>query len=273
MIVSESTKNKIKYIKDGNLFIIKFCCPETLNAMDGEDYIYLASLLDHSDKDPEVYFTILQSSGRYFSSGADFSAISKASDIKQDSTLLWLNSFLSRNTFVSDKFYHHSKILVCCLNGPAIGFSAALVALCDIVYSMNDKVFLLYPFANLGLVTEGCTAITLPLKLGNNITYEKLIFSEPIKYDILKNGIINKNYDMDNYNEFNELIINEIKMKSKKLYKPSLLGIKKLIMNSNINKLSSCNADEVNDAMKFWIDGEPVRRFVELKLKRRTNRL
>ena len=94
---------------------------------------------------------ILQSTGRFFSSGADFKGIARAQmddGVKYASeTSKWLSNFVARNVYVTDAFIKHSKVLVCCLNGPAIGLSAALVALCDIVYSINDKVYLLYPLS------------------------------------------------------------------------------------------------------------------------------
>ncbi|CCH61168.1 hypothetical protein TBLA_0E01080 [Henningerozyma blattae CBS 6284] len=272
-MMKELNSNKIQYSIDGPLFIIKLNCPRSLNALGGIDYIYLATLLEKAEKTPEIYFTVLQSTGRYFSSGADFGSISKANELNEPPLLLWLDNFLSRNTFVTDKFAKHSKILVCCLNGPAIGFSAALVALCDIVYSMNDKVFLLCPFANLGLVTEGGTCITLPLKLGNNLAFEKLMFSEPITFDDLKGKIINKNYNLQDVNEFNMCVLKYLKDKIEKLYLPSLTNMKNLIQNTTAQLLSSANSNEVNEAMKYWVDGEPPRRFVELKSKKRTNKM
>ena len=37
---------------------------------------------------------------------------------------------------VTRTFYNHSKILVAALNGPAVGLSAALVAMADFVYAV-----------------------------------------------------------------------------------------------------------------------------------------
>lgn len=271
---------KISYRTVGPFFIIQLVKPGNLNALEGEDYIYLGELLELADKDPHVYFTVLQSSGRFFSSGADFKGIAKAqgdSSIEYASeTSKWLSNFVARNVYVTDAFIKHSKVLICCLNGPAIGMSAALVALCDIVYSMNDKVYLLYPFANLGLVTEGGTTVSLPLKFGVNTAYEHLMFNKPFKYDTLcESGFISKNFNMPSASseEFNTAVLEELGRKVEGLYLPSCLGMKKLLQSNHIDSLNKINSMEVNESLKYWVDGEPLRRFSQLGSKQRKHRL
>ena len=117
------------------------------------------------------------------------------------------------------------------MNGPAIGLSAALVALCDIVYSINDKVYLLYPFANLGLITEGGTTVSLPLKFGTNTTYECLMFNKPFKYDIMcENGFISKNFNMPSSNAeaFNAKVLEELRGRSERAIPAQLLRDEKI---------------------------------------------
>ncbi|EHN01138.1 Eci1p [Saccharomyces cerevisiae x Saccharomyces kudriavzevii VIN7] len=271
---------KISHRIEGPFFIIQLINPDNLNALEGEDYIYLGELLELADKNPDVYFTILQSSGRFFSSGADFKGIAKAQEDNgakyASETSKWLSNFVARNVYVTDVFIKHSKVLVCCLNGPAIGLSAALVALCDIVYSMNDKVYLLYPFANLGLVTEGGTAISLPLKFGANTTYERLMFNKPFNYDIMtKSAFISKNFNMPSSNTeaFNAELLKELKGKVEGLYLPSCLGMKKLLKSNHIGSFNEINSMEVNESLKYWVDGEPLRRFSQLGSKQRKHRL
>lgn len=260
---------------DGPFFVIRLSDPGSLNALNGNEYLYLAELLEKSEQNPDVYFTVLQSSGRFFSSGADFQSISKAQETKTDEPELnkWLAHFVSRNVYVTDMFARHSKILICCMNGPAIGLSAALCALCDIVYSMNDKVYLLFPFASLGLVTEGATSVTLPLKLGTSWTFESLMFSEPIRFDKLDGTIVTKNYNMDNAETFNETVLKDLKSKAKNLYLPTLPAIKKLLRENYAKDLSRANSVEVNDAIKYWVKGIPQRSFKQLSQKQRRHKL
>ena len=230
MVIIEKSP-KIEHRVGGPFSIITFVDEKTLNSMDGNDYLYLAHLLVETDKNPDVSFTVLQSRGRFFSSGANFSSIATQQKVKSENGELpkWASMFMSRNAYVTNAFVTHSKPLICCLNGPAIGLSAALVMLCDIVYSMNDKVYLQLPFAKIGLVTEGCISITLPLKLGYSRAQQILFFNKPVTYDLLEGTVSLKNYDMSDWKEFNEATLQDLKQDLKGLNLASIIGMKSLI--------------------------------------------
>lgn len=272
---ANNSTSRIKFHVDGPFFVIKLDDPGSLNALGGPEYLYLAELLEQADQNPDTYFTVLQSSGRFFSSGASFQSILRAQESQSDEPELnkWLSHFVSRNVYVTDMFARHSKALICCMNGPAIGMSAALCALCDIVYAKNDKVYLLYPFSSMGLVTEGGTSVTLPRKLGNSVSLESLMFSKPIKFDRLEGSIITKNYDMNDTEEFNEAVMRDLKTKIKGLYLPSILGIKSLVKANYIQEIERANSVEVNDAVKFWVKGIPQNSFKQLSQKQRRHKL
>ncbi|EDO18190.1 hypothetical protein Kpol_543p19 [Vanderwaltozyma polyspora DSM 70294] len=273
-MVELKSEDKIKYTINGPFFVIKLDNPKNLNAMTREDYLYLGQLLEKSENNPDVYFTVLTSTGRFFSSGADFANITAKNENSNDPELTkWLSNFVATNLYVTDMFARHSKVLICCLNGPSIGMSAAIVALCDIVYSKNDLVYLLFPFASLGLITEGATSVTLPRKINDNVAYEKLIFSQPFKYDVLKGNIIVKNYKIEDTDEFNSAVLKDLSEKIKYLHLPSCLGMKNLIHSSLRDEIIRVNSIEVNDALKFWLQGEPQRRFKQLLLKERSHKL
>lgn len=277
--------SKITYTIKGVLFIIQFKAPQTLNSMSGDDYLYLSHLLQISDSNPHTKFTVLQSSGRFFSSGADVSGIaelhksskkgSKTEQVAESNGELpkWLSLFVSRNLFVTHVFATHKKILVCCLNGPAVGLSAAIVMLCDLVYSMHDKVYLLFPFANLGLVTEGGLSVTLPMKLGFNVANEILMFSKPATFDQLKDKVITRNYAMRDVDEFNNKVVQDLTEMTTHLHKESITGMKKLLKATMINELKRANDDEVIDALDYWVQGIPQGKFEEIGAKKRKHKL
>lgn len=86
----------------------------------------------------------------------------------------------------------HSKILVVALNGPAVGGGAAIVAFGDFVYA-DPQSYLLFPFASLGLVTEGGTSRTVVQKLGISLANEALLTGRRIQAEeLLKCGFVNK---------------------------------------------------------------------------------
>ena len=77
-----------------------------------------------------------------------------------------------------------------------MGLSASFVALCDLVY-VNDlsKTFFLTPFANIGILAEGGTSATLPIRLGWSKAAEALLLSKRISGQDLQNaGLVNKHY-------------------------------------------------------------------------------
>lgn len=275
--VGELKSSKMSHRIDGLFFVITFTDPQSLNSFSGTDFLYLAHLLEIADKCDSVSFTVLQSSGRFFSAGADVSNIERvqAAARREPGGMLgqWLSEFVSRNLFVTHTFATHSKVLVCCLNGPAIGLTAAVVMLCDIVFSMNDKVYLLFPFANLALVTEGALSVTLPLKLGYNTANDILLFAKPVRFDQLIDKVIVRNYNMSDTETFNTQVMADLHDMTAGLYQASFAGIKRLLRGPFNSELKRANVDEVNDALQFWVKGAPQQRFQEVGSKKRKHKI
>lgn len=271
-------ETKISFSIDYPFFIIRLNNPRSLNSMSYDDFLYITRLLEISENDNKIYFTILQSSGSFFSSGADFNTISNnPSDDDSYELKLWLEQFLSKNQYITSSFINHSKILIACLNGSAIGLSAAIVILCDMVYAMDTKSetnFLQFPFAQLGLSCEGATSVTLPVKIGWNKCFSKLLFGEKLYFHEILNTIIVRDYSMGtdplNVNNFNNQVIRDLKEKIKPLYLPACLQMKTVLRASNdtVNTLMLANSNEVHGALSFWRKGEPQRRFALLRDKK-----
>ena len=269
--------SRVCYHINGPFFIIKLIDPKHLNSLTFEDFVYIALLLHKANDIDSVLFTVLQSSGKYFSSGGKFSAVNKLNDgdvtseVEKVSELV--SAISSPNIFVANAFAIHKKVLVCCLNGPAIGLSASLVALCDIVYSQNDSVFLLFPFSNLGFVAEVGTSVTLTQKLGINSANEHMIFSTPVLFKELIGTIITKIYQLTNTETFNEKVLQDIKQNLEGLYPKSVLGMKELLHSEMKQKLIKAQAMETNGTLPFWASGEPFKRFKQLQEGNRRHKL
>lgn len=269
--------NRVRYNIDGHFFIIILNDPKHLNSLTFEDFVYIALLLHKANEIDSVLFTVLQSSGKYFSSGGKFSAVSKLNEGESTNEVEKISKLVSAisspNIFVANAFAVHKKVLVCCLNGPAVGLSASLVALCDIVYSQNDSVFLLFPFSNLGFVAEVGTSVTLTQKLGINSANEHMIFSTPILFKELLGTIITKNYQLNNTEIFNKKVLQDLKQNLDGLYPKSVLGMKELLHRQMKEKLINAQAMETNGTLPFWASGEPFKRFQQLQKGNRRHRL
>lgn len=277
--MSMKPQDKISFKVEHPFFIIKFQCPQTLNAMSYDDFLYLTTLLEKAERDDKIYFTILQSTGTFFSAGADFHTVSKGPGGDYNHELkLWLEQFLAKNQYITSAFINHSKILIACLNGSAIGLSAAIVLLCDMVYAMDTKSetnFFQFPFAKLGLSCEGATSVTLPMKIGWNKSLSKLIFGEKLYFHEMVGSVIVRDYQMGSgdssvVDTFNEHVLRDLKQKVGQLYLPACLQMKTVLRASNdtVATLMLANSKEVHGALPFWVHGEPQRRFEILRNKK-----
>ena len=271
---------RVSYRVDGPLFIIQLDEPETLNSLTFDDFVYIATLLEKSNGLPDTHFTVIQSSGKFFSAGGKFESVLELAPEKRepsDSELRTLykliGSVAAPNVYVTNAFVKHNKPIICLLNGPAIGLAACLVCLSDIVYARDDQVYLLFPFSSLGFVAEVGSSVTLYDKLGINATNEHLFFSTKIPYEELSGKIIVQNYAMSDTAQFNERVASDLKKKCAQLSLPSLTEMKKVMSYETRSKLRAAQALETNATLPFWIEGEPFRRFQDLKQKKRRHKL
>ncbi|CAH2353515.1 3,2-trans-enoyl-CoA isomerase [[Candida] railenensis] len=253
--------------------IITFNLPDKLNALTGKQYLLLAKLIERADKEDTI-LTLIQSTGRYFSAGANIAdkSLSNVATEELFSHEYWLNNFVSRNVYLADLFHNHSKVLAAALNGPVIGLSAALVSLCDLIYSIDEKkTFLLAPFSNLGLVAEGAASATLFLRLGWSKASEAILFARPIPgTDLTKLGFINKSYHETKFNsveEFNKTVHDDLVRQFNGLYEPSILENKQLLKANRDTLINSASQREIIKGFNKWVEGVPQSRFAQLYQK------
>lgn len=266
------------------LFIITINDPRKLNSLTFDDFIYIASLLEKADNDDSIVVTVIQSSGKFFSAGGKFDDINTLSkENEQQSQERRVGKLVKEisapNVYVANVFTTHRKILVCCLNGPAIGLSACLVLLCDIVYAMNESVYLLYPFSSLGFVAELGSSVTLPWKVGLNRANDHLFFSTPLTFDELNDcHMIAKNFNMQATDLFNAKVVDYVveNIHENHLDTCSMVGMKRLLAQmqpQHDNWLLKAQGVETNTTLPFWLSGEPFKRFRQLQLGHRKHKL
>lgn len=271
--------DSILYEVRDKITVITLNLPNKLNALNGAQYLQLAKYLQEADDEEDTICTLIQSTGRYFSAGANFAdkALMDGDPSEVFSHEFWLKSFTGRNVYLTDLLHNHKKVLVAALNGPVIGLSTALVALCDLVYAIDEKkVHLLAPFSNLGLVAEGATSTTLFTRLGWSKASEALLFAKPISgADLNKAGFFNKVYDGKNYTaeEFNRVVFDDLKKSFDGLYEPSIFANKQLLKANRDQLVNAANARESVVGFNRWIQGVPQARFVEVKNKERQHKI
>ncbi|QLG74357.1 hypothetical protein HG535_0G02410 [Zygotorulaspora mrakii] len=258
----------------GGLFLITLNDPLKLNSLSFEDFNYIASLLEQSERCAKCCFTVIQSTGTHFSAGGKIEAVTAGSQL---GTGELIEEICAPNVYVANTFATHSKPLICCLNGPAVGLAASMVLLCDIVFAVNSSVYLSFPFSALGFVPELSSSVTLPWKLGQNASYEHLIFSTPIYFrELYESGILSKNFDIDSSEKDASKRFNE---ECNRVLKPfcgtpaTLQDIKTILSSSQLQHhswLIKAQADEVATTLPFWVNGEPFKRFRKLLSRKRS---
>ena len=181
-----------------------------------------------------------------------------------------VRNFVSNNVDVTRTFYTHSKILVVALNGPAVGLSAALVAMADFVYAAPHT-FLLTPFSSLGLVAEGGASRTFVERLGISKANEALIMSKRITCEELeKTGFVNKvitapSGKKEDSEGFLKKVLEEVDDRlGTHLNQSSLLKIKELIRRPERELLDRQNGVEAFMGMERFLSGVPQEEFRKL---------
>lgn len=279
------------------IFKIKLNSPGKYNTLSMDEFIYICELLNKANDETELYVTAIQSSGKFFSSGgnvADILSISPGQETDlnklpgaQMNKLCGIVS--SPNVYIPQTFRKHKNPIVCCLNGPAIGLSACLVMLCDIVYAPReqlDEIYIQFPFTKLGFNLEVASSFSLYKKLGINLTNELVLFSKTIPGSLLlKRKVIYKLVSCTDIDEFNSKTIDDVSNQlkfnyeahdttngkefsdtnSKAALSASNFSEMKKQLNSRFYKgIENAQITEISETLPFWATGEPQSRFKKL---------
>lgn len=213
--------NAITLDYHGRIAVITLNQPEKLNSFNEEQFYFLGECLREIAKHDEVTITLLIGTGRFFSSyvknnitlnfrlshshslilhhwlilwslfsGADVSDLGKVMAAPNRKDILAASLF--NNVDLTRAFYTHPKILVVGLNGPVVGFPAALISFADFIYA-RPHAYLLLPFSSLVFAAEGGASRALRDRLGVTKAKEALMMSKRIPSDeLLACGFVNK---------------------------------------------------------------------------------
>ncbi|KAL2843048.1 ClpP/crotonase-like domain-containing protein [Aspergillus pseudodeflectus] len=108
-----------------------------------------------ADRDPAVRIIILTGNGRFFCTGMDLLSADELSFAPGDD-FHQLNRVLITT----------EKILIAAVNGPASGFGATCLALCDLVFAVPD-VYFFTPFVKWGMVPEAASSVSFLRLMGH----------------------------------------------------------------------------------------------------------
>jgi peroxisomal 3,2-trans-enoyl-CoA isomerase len=209
------------------------------------------------------------------SSGADVGASRPLPDAN-DPAQHFLRTFVANNLNITHAFYTHPKILITALNGPAIGLSAALIALSDFIYCVPHT-FLLTPFSSIGLVAEGLASRAFVQRMGIAKANEALIMSKRITAEeLLHVGFVNKIFDCKKGEDekFRQLVFQEIEDRlGSHLVSDSLTKIKALIRKPDRDVMDAQGVAEVFGGLERFMSGIPQEQFRRLATGEKRHKL
>ncbi|GLA73736.1 hypothetical protein AtubIFM55763_004668 [Aspergillus tubingensis] len=243
-----------------------------------DHYFQLGESLRNVDRTPEITITVLTGTGRFFSAGTDVSSTSRnmahGTDIRRN-----MRSMYFSNLDLTHILVNFSKILIVALNGPVVGFPAALVAHADFIYAAPHT-FLLTPFSSLGVAAEGAASRSFVRRLGISKANEALIMSKRIPCEeLVANGFVNKVISApsgkpDDSVGFLERVLEEVQKRFSSIATQSnLLSIKNLIREPERRIDSQQNCDEVFAGLEMVTTGIPGEQMRAIKEGRKRHKL
>lgn len=219
---------------NGRAAVITINSPETLNALNWEDYGSIRQCLEWIAQQPRIMLTILTGKGRYFSAGANVQDPSRAlpKDVQTaDPNTAEGKAIISKyyklraedgQGKLADALRSHPKVMIAALNGPTVGLSTAIVSHCDLIYAYDDF-FFFTPFTSLALVAEGLTSVTFVQRMGLGRATEALLEGRKMMaHELKESGFITRLFSKPA--EFNS----EAAKKDKTLTPPILEEVLKL---------------------------------------------
>ncbi|VDK52102.1 unnamed protein product [Anisakis simplex] len=253
----------VNFSKEGKIFKIELNRPEKYNAITIEMYQVLTNALEYSSKDTSTSITVFTGTGDYFCSGNDLSNFARVKS-REDMVRMADEGGKVLDAYVQ-AFINHEKPLVALINGPAIGISVTLLALCDVVIA-SDKATFHTPFATLGQSPEGCSTYTFPILMGHLKAAEVLLFGRKLTaLEAMERNLVNQVIPASSFlSEASKLVTAYSNLP------PESLRLNKQILRSvHKERLLQCNKHEVKLLTERWLSEECMQAI--LKFMKRKN--
>jgi enoyl-CoA hydratase len=172
---------------DGPVRIVTLNRPEKLNAADLPLHEAFADVWDGLAADPDVRAVVVTGAGRAFSAGGDRAVLAAmGQDAAFDAHLHDLT--VRQVAGVLDLPWP----VIAAVNGPAIGFGAALAAVCDLVV-MDEDAYLAEPHSGFGIDPSPGIAMAWPLLTSLAIAKELTMLGRRVgAAEALRLGLANR---------------------------------------------------------------------------------
>ncbi|XP_019377593.1 PREDICTED: enoyl-CoA delta isomerase 2, mitochondrial [Gavialis gangeticus] len=222
--------------------------PEKKNAINEQMYKEIMQALEEAAKDDSV-ITVITGNGDYYCSGNDLTGFINIKPSEMEKMTKYGGSLLE--DFVNH-FIDFPKPLIAVVNGPAVGVSATILGLFDIVYA-TDRAMFHTPFSVLGQTPEGCSSYLFPKMMGLGKANEMLLFNKKLTaWEACARGLVTEVFPDQTFQK-------EVwrRLKTFASYpKNSLALSKQLIRNVEKEKLHAVNSQESKLLCERWQSDE-----------------
>jgi 2-(1,2-epoxy-1,2-dihydrophenyl)acetyl-CoA isomerase len=181
--------------------------PESLNSWNEQLGLDLKAALERAADDDAARAVLITGAGRAFSSGADLSEQRAGveggpPDLSERLLALYNPIILAVREL--------PKPVIAAVNGPAAGIGCSLALACDLIVAAESAFFLL-AFVNIGLVPDGGTTATVPLRAGAARAAEMAMLGERVSAArALEWGLINRVVPDDELDQATDLLVHHL---------------------------------------------------------------
>lgn len=153
------------------------------NALTRAMYEALVAAFARANADPEIRCLLLASEGADFCAGNDLADFLQAGP---DPAVALAKTFDFLHALAS-----FEKVLVCAVQGRAVGVGATLLLHCDLVAAGPDASLML-PFVKLGVTPEAGSSLLLTALVGHRVAAEMILLGRPVGAErALQLGLVN----------------------------------------------------------------------------------
>ncbi|CAJ1081560.1 enoyl-CoA delta isomerase 2%2C mitochondrial [Xyrichtys novacula] len=222
--------------------------PSKKNAVSVEMYKEIIEALNQAAKDDSV-ITVMTGAGDFYSSGNDLTNFTQLPDGGVEQLAKQSGEVLRQYVRAYIEF---PKPLIAVVNGPAVGISATVLGLFDLVYA-TDRATFHTPFSQLGQSPEGCSSYTFPKIMGTAKAAEMLLFNKKLTASqACEFGLVTEVFPDSN---FQTEVWTRLKNYAK-LPPNSLALSKQLIRSTERERLLQVNDAEVERLVERWLSDE-----------------
>ena len=180
-----SNYESMKRERDGNIAIVSFNRPDTLNAIEASIRKEINEVVNEVNSDESIRVAILTGEGRAFCAGAD---LTEKQSADADVEVLLNEEYKPALMAITEA----PIPWISAVNGAAAGVGSAFAMNCDLTVMAEDA-YLYQAFAAISLIPDGGATWHLTRTLGKKKAYELIALGEKLKAEkCLELGLCNR---------------------------------------------------------------------------------